>query len=197
MRASSRGWTRLGIAYLDFAASGLPCGLAGRRLWRLCLPISSVRLQSPIPSTSRRRDLDGGSIDARAHRLARGDRPPSANEYAGLLHRQHQRRDQARRRELISPFGLPKRRCSCSARTIHNSVNGIREIRPRRRARQSPCCRPTPDLRLDDPRGAAPRGRCRTATGGLFAFPAQSNFSGVKHKLRPGRSGKGPGVMTC
>ncbi|MCM2316404.1 MAG: aminotransferase class V-fold PLP-dependent enzyme, partial [Thermoanaerobaculia bacterium] len=64
----------------------------------------------------------------------------------------------------------------------HNSVNGIREFARRRGAeyRYVPLVRP--DLRLDETRLAAELER----TGGahrLFAFPAQSNFSGVQHPL--------------
>ena len=87
------------------------------------------------------------------------------------------------------PFG-PKRGLVLS-QDNHNSVNGMREYA---RAAGAPVTvlPLTPDLRLDDPEArlaALPDG-----DGGLFAFPAQSNFSGVKHKLRAGRSGKGQGL---
>jgi selenocysteine lyase/cysteine desulfurase len=76
------------------------------------------------------------------------------------------------------PFG-PDTICLLAADN-HNSVNGIREF-----ARRADC--PTAhvpldrDLRLYHPEALlahhqAPR-------GGLFAFPAQSNFSGVRHPL--------------
>ena len=62
----------------------------------------------------------------------------------------------------------------------HNSVNGIREYAARAGA-------PVHHLPLDDAlRLDAPDARladARNAAGGLFAFPAQSNFSGVKHPL--------------
>ena len=65
----------------------------------------------------------------------------------------------------------------------HNSVNGIREFA---RARHCPATYVPvvlPDMRVDDGELAghlvrAPRGRNR-----LFAYPAQSNFSGVQHPL--------------
>jgi molybdenum cofactor sulfurtransferase len=65
----------------------------------------------------------------------------------------------------------------------HNSVNGIREFA---RARQCPATYVPvvlPDMRVDDIELArylvrAPRGPNR-----LFAYPAQSNFSGVQHPL--------------
>jgi molybdenum cofactor sulfurtransferase len=65
----------------------------------------------------------------------------------------------------------------------HNSVNGIREFARAKRAQTAYVPLEAPDLRvangvleryLDD---AVPDGR------NLFAFPAQSNFSGVKHPL--------------
>ena len=60
----------------------------------------------------------------------------------------------------------------------HNSVNGIRELARRRGA-------PIEHLPLrDDLRLAHPEARLAQAGGGgLFAFPAQSNFSGVQHPL--------------
>ncbi len=62
----------------------------------------------------------------------------------------------------------------------HNSVNGIREyaIRAGANLEYLPLNR---ELRLDDPSA-----RLKAAAGGgsgLFAFPAQSNFSGVRHPL--------------
>jgi selenocysteine lyase/cysteine desulfurase len=64
----------------------------------------------------------------------------------------------------------------------HNSVNGIREFARRRGAEYRYVPLRRPDLRLDEERLAAELAR----TGGahrLFAFPAQSNFSGVQHPL--------------
>jgi selenocysteine lyase/cysteine desulfurase len=60
----------------------------------------------------------------------------------------------------------------------HNSVNGLREFA--RRAGAPVYTLPLDDeLRLDTPRAALER----TAGRGLVAFPAQSNFSGVRHPL--------------
>ena len=70
----------------------------------------------------------------------------------------------------------------------HNSVNGVREFARRAGARVEylPL---RDDLRLDHPeaRLAAAGG------GGLFAFPAQSNFSGVHHPLSLVRSAQSLG----
>ena len=65
----------------------------------------------------------------------------------------------------------------------HNSVNGIREFARARGANVVYAPVRPPDLRLDD--GALRRMLDEPATGAarLFAFPAQSNFSGVLHPL--------------
>jgi selenocysteine lyase/cysteine desulfurase len=61
----------------------------------------------------------------------------------------------------------------------HNSVNGIREYA--RRAGAPVSSVPLdPKLRLVDPDGVL---AARSGVAGLFAFPAQSNFSGVRHPL--------------
>lgn len=57
----------------------------------------------------------------------------------------------------------------------HNSVNGLREYARRAGARLR-ILPLTPELRLDEPVAALRR-------AGLLAFPAQSNFSGVRHPL--------------
>jgi selenocysteine lyase/cysteine desulfurase len=63
----------------------------------------------------------------------------------------------------------------------HNSVNGLREIARARGAsvRYLPL---DARLRLDDPERAL-RELAARGIGGLLAFPAQSNFSGVRHDL--------------
>jgi selenocysteine lyase/cysteine desulfurase len=61
----------------------------------------------------------------------------------------------------------------------HNSVNGIREFARHRRATVTYVPIVLPDMRVDDDELAAHLARAR----GLFAFPAQSNFSGVQHPL--------------
>jgi selenocysteine lyase/cysteine desulfurase len=62
----------------------------------------------------------------------------------------------------------------------HNSVNGIREFARDGDARVEYVPLRDPELRVgeDDVRAALGRG-----SGGLFAFPAQSNFTGVQHPL--------------
>jgi selenocysteine lyase/cysteine desulfurase len=61
----------------------------------------------------------------------------------------------------------------------HNSVNGLREFARRARARTVYVPTRAPELRVDPDvlTTALSKGR------GLFAYPAQSNFSGVRHPL--------------
>lgn len=65
----------------------------------------------------------------------------------------------------------------------HNSVNGIREFARARGAEVEYAPLTTPELRLDLPRLEALLDRAGPGRPGLFAFPAQSNFSGVRHPL--------------
>ncbi|GAA2248095.1 aminotransferase class V-fold PLP-dependent enzyme [Streptomyces amakusaensis] len=62
----------------------------------------------------------------------------------------------------------------------HNSVNGLREFARARRAPTTYIPLAGPEMRVDEEEVArALRGR--RGGRGLFAFPAQSNFSGVRH----------------
>jgi selenocysteine lyase/cysteine desulfurase len=65
----------------------------------------------------------------------------------------------------------------------HNSVNGIREFAQAAGARVDYAPLTTPDLTIDRDHLIALLDDPGTAGGRLFAFPAQSNFSGVKHPL--------------
>jgi molybdenum cofactor sulfurtransferase len=65
----------------------------------------------------------------------------------------------------------------------HNSVNGIREFARARGAAVDYAPLTVPDLRLDRTRVTALLDRADGAHPNLLAFPAQSNFSGVKHPL--------------
>ncbi len=65
----------------------------------------------------------------------------------------------------------------------HNSVNGIREFaRSRGAAVQYVPVNP-PDLRVDAAAVTGTLDTCGRTGGDLFAYPAQSNFSGVQHDL--------------
>ena len=65
----------------------------------------------------------------------------------------------------------------------HNSVNGIREFARARGARVRYLPVVLPELRLPEATVLAALGDAQPAANNLFAFPAQSNFSGVQHPL--------------
>lgn len=65
----------------------------------------------------------------------------------------------------------------------HNSVNGIREFARSRGASFVYAPLTVPDLRIDSKKLQAALNSINPAYPHLFAFPAQSNFSGVKHPL--------------
>jgi selenocysteine lyase/cysteine desulfurase len=63
----------------------------------------------------------------------------------------------------------------------HNSVNGIREFARAKRATIRYLPIEPPELRVDEARLDEELARAKRNTNNLFAFPAQSNFSGVQH----------------
>jgi molybdenum cofactor sulfurtransferase len=65
----------------------------------------------------------------------------------------------------------------------HNSVNGIREFARAKGASVDYAPITLPDLRIDRAEMTIRLGRADRSHANLFAFPAQSNFSGVKHPL--------------
>ena len=65
----------------------------------------------------------------------------------------------------------------------HNSVNGIREFARARGAEIVYVPVLPPDLRADEERLEAALASARPGCHNLFAYPAQSNFSGVQHPL--------------
>ena len=65
----------------------------------------------------------------------------------------------------------------------HNSVNGIREFAHARGAEVTYIPVALPDMRVDASQLDLELARPREAGHNLFAFPAQSNFSGVQHPL--------------
>jgi len=65
----------------------------------------------------------------------------------------------------------------------HNSVNGIREFAVARGASVSYAPLTAPELRVDEPQLERLLAASDRHANNLFAFPAQSNFSGVKHPL--------------
>ena len=65
----------------------------------------------------------------------------------------------------------------------HNSVNGIREFANKKGATVDYAPLTRPDLRIDLPAMEMLLTNADAAVSNLLAFPAQSNFSGVKHPL--------------
>jgi len=65
----------------------------------------------------------------------------------------------------------------------HNSVNGIREFARAKDARVLYAPVRPPDMRLDDDKLDAFLDYVRPGGNNLFAYPAQSNFTGVHHSL--------------
>lgn len=65
----------------------------------------------------------------------------------------------------------------------HNSVNGIREYARRKGAAFTYAPIIAPELRIDTIALEAGLDQARPGAANLFAFPAQSNFSGVQHPL--------------
>lgn len=65
----------------------------------------------------------------------------------------------------------------------HNSVNGIREFAQGKGAKVTYVPLTRPDLRMDRTQLDAILEQIDPAQNNLFAYPAQSNFSGVKHPL--------------
>jgi selenocysteine lyase/cysteine desulfurase len=163
---------RNGIAYLDFAASGQHA--ASQAIAFAGLLAEGV-FGNPHSEHQPSRDSMAAIDAARAALLAAVGLSESdyaicftANTSAAI--------------KLVAeayPFGAS--RGLVLSQDNHNSVNGIREYA---RAAGAPVSvlPLTADLRLDDPgqRLAALPER----DGGLLAFPAQSNFSGVRHDLR-------------
>jgi selenocysteine lyase/cysteine desulfurase len=65
----------------------------------------------------------------------------------------------------------------------HNSVNGIREFARAKGASTTYVPLTSPDLRADEAQLFAALDQTATGTHCLFAYPAQSNYSGVQHPL--------------
>jgi molybdenum cofactor sulfurtransferase len=65
----------------------------------------------------------------------------------------------------------------------HNSVNGIREFARARHAAVTYVPLSLPEMRADEEKLQEYFGQARPGVHKLFAYPAQSNFSGVQHPL--------------
>jgi selenocysteine lyase/cysteine desulfurase len=131
------------------------------------------RASSEVIETARRRLLRFFDVDASTHEVCF-----TANTSAAI--------------KLVAesyPF-TPRSACVLAVDN-HNSMNGIREYA--RRARSRVCYLPLDrELRLRAPESQLVEEAGRGG-GGLVAFPAQSNFSGVRHPLSLVRRARGLG----
>jgi selenocysteine lyase/cysteine desulfurase len=82
---------------------------------------------------------------------------------------------------VASGYPFSRRHALVLTADNHNSINGIREYAARAGARVDYLALDR-ELRLDDGQ-AGLKEVAAAGCGGLFAFPAQSNFSGVRHPL--------------
>jgi len=176
-----------GHVYLDYSGAGLPAEAQltahAERIRGRCY--GNPHSENPASAAST-------ELTERARRavLAHFNAPP--DEYAAIF-----TPNATGACRLVGegyPFG-PRTRLVLTEDN-HNSVNGIREFARSggARTRYVPFC--SPELRVDDDAirselarsvrpGHARRAAARSAAAprGLFAYPAQSNFSGVQHPL--------------
>jgi len=162
---------RLGITYLDYTGTPpYPVSIVRQDAERLDGEILGNPHSENGPSQASTRDLE--SARAAILRFLNAD----AADYGVVL-----TANASAACRLVGeawPFG--PRRPLILAQDNHNSVNGLREFARARDARVATVPL-DPDLRLT----GAERVLVEHARsiGGLFAFPAQSNFSGVRHSL--------------
>ena len=165
--------------YLDYTGGGAVRGVAAPRAPATCSArgvFGNPHSTSPAstPSTAPRRVGARAAVLRVPQRLARRVRR--------RVHGQRERGAPAGRR------GLPVR--ATGSRLLltadnHNSVNGIREFaRARGREVDVPAAaRPRTCASTARSVARAARSRCPPAAPSLFAYPAQSNYSGVRHPL--------------
>ena len=162
----------LGIAYLDFAGAALyGASQAAAFAERLTGAVYGNPHSAHAPSLASERDIE----TARSASLAFFDADPEIYDVCFTAN------TSAAIKLVAESYRFGAHRGLVLSADNHNSVNGMREFA--RTAGAPMATLPLDDaLRLDDPRArlAAFAGR---HDGGLFAFPAQSNFSGVKHPL--------------
>jgi selenocysteine lyase/cysteine desulfurase len=178
-----------GQVYLDYTGAGLPAqaqlSAHAARLHGRCF--GNPHSENPTSAAST-------ELLERARRAILGHFNASGDEYAVIF-----TANASAACRLVAeayPFGNTSRLVLTSDN--HNSVNGIREFARTRGAVTEYVRLRSPDLRVDDDAARAVLGRARfgssgiarrlsaprrAARRGLFAFPAQSNFSGVRHRL--------------
>ena len=173
-----------GVTYLDYTGAALyPESLVRRDANRL---VDAV-LGNPHSESAPSRAATAGLESAREAILAFVNADPA--EYAVVL----TANATAACRLVAEAFRFGPTTPLVLAADNHNSVNGIREFA--QRAGSPVAVVPLdPELRMVDPVGALARQQGESS--GLFAFPAQSNFSGVRHPLELVQAAQALGYRT-
>ena len=168
----AREFSRLdvsGCAYLDYAGAALyPASLVQRNSERLLAGVLGNPHSDNAPSRASTSALDA----AREATLGFVDADPADYEVIFTPNASGAMRILAE----AFPFGVGSRLVLTADN--HNSVNGIR-LAARGRGADVVYVPLDRELRANDPRPSLPH----VSAPSLFAFPAQSNFSGVHHPL--------------
>ena len=161
-----------GIAYLDYAAAGLYSASQARAYSeRLCAGIYGNPHSEHLPSRASERDLEA----ARRATLAFFDADPDVYDVCFTAN------TSAAIKLVAESYAFGPRRGLLLSADNHNSVNGMREYANRAGAPVG-VLQLDSALRLEEPARHL-RELAKPDRGGLFAFPVQSNFSGVRHPL--------------
>ena len=160
---------RQGQVYLDYAGAALyPASLVRRHATRLADEV----LGNPHSENAPSRTSTDAIEAARAETLRFVDADPTDYEVVFTANAS------AAMRILAEAFPFAAGSRLVMTVDNHNSVNGLRKA-ARRRGAVVDYVPLQPDLRSQDPERLLPR----TTQPSLFAYPAQSNFSGVRHPL--------------
>jgi selenocysteine lyase/cysteine desulfurase len=161
-----------GIAYLDYAAAGLHSASQARAYAeRLCAGVYGNPHSEHGPSRASERDLEA----ARSATLAFFDADPDVYEVCFTAN------TSAAIKLVAESYAFSPRRGLLLSADNHNSVNGMREYAHRAEAPVGVLPLDS-ELRLEEPASHL-REFAKSTRDGLFAFPVQSNFSGVRHPL--------------
>ena len=165
---------RQGHCYLDYTGAGLYAAAQIEEHMRMLLAdvFGNPHSSSPASAPATR-------LLERARRAVHGFFNASPDEYIVVL-----TRNATGALKLVGesyPFDAASR--FLLTLDNHNSVNGIREFARARGAAVSYAPLLLPDMRIDAERLRAHLGAGGENTHKLFAYPAQSNFSGVQHSL--------------
>lgn len=158
-----------GVAYLDYAASGL---YGASQVTAFARRLEASVYGNPHSEHGPSRLSAATLAEAKAATLAFFDADPAIYDVCFTAN------TSAAAKLVAESYPFSPSTSLVLTADNHNSINGLREY-ARRAGAQVTILPLDDDLRLDD--AAAPLGS--VPTPGLFALPAQSNFSGVKHDL--------------